>query len=61
MWYMKWTFKTDIVAIYVYGTDLMQRCTHMQVLGYHTPNTQTQSSVSFTGFELTLKLKLSSK
>ena len=42
----------------MYGTDLTQRRTRMRVLGYHSPNAQTRSSVSFNGLELKLERKL---
>ena len=40
----------------MYGTDLMQRRTRMQVLGYHSTSARTRSSVSFNGLELGLEL-----
>ena len=40
-----------------YGTDLTQRRTRMQVLGYHSTSARTRSSVSFNGLELGLELE----
>ena len=41
----------------MYGTDLTQRRTRMQVLGYYLTSARTQSSVSFNGLELGLELE----
>ena len=44
-------------VVYEYGTDLMQRRTRMQVLGYNSTSARTRSSVSFNGLELGLELE----
>ena len=44
-----------------YSTGLMQCCTHMRVIGHHSPNARTQLSMSFNGLELGLALEFERK
>ena len=40
-----------------YGTDLMQCCTRMRVIGHYSSSAQSQLSMSFNGLELELERK----